>query len=62
VSIIEPEELRAIFSIPAALTIVAYLCVGYTSGFAEQPDLERARWERRVPLSDVIDRETYGSP
>jgi 5,6-dimethylbenzimidazole synthase len=62
VSIIEPEELRAIFSIPAALTIVAYLCVGYTSSFAEQPDLERARWERRVPLSDVIDRETYQSP
>ena len=59
VSILDPQSLRAIFQIPAAVTIVAYLCLGYTSGFASAPDLESAEWETRVPLPDVVDYERY---
>jgi 5,6-dimethylbenzimidazole synthase len=59
VSILDPDSIRAIFSIPRAVTIVAYLCLGYTSGFARAPDLENAAWEERVPLHDVVDYERY---
>lgn len=61
VSIIDPAALRAILGIPAHIAIVAYLCVGYTSGFASEPDLERAGWETRIPLADAIDYERYDS-
>jgi 5,6-dimethylbenzimidazole synthase len=59
VSIIDPRELRAIFEIPERLTVVAYLCVGYVRGFADEPDLLRAGWETVLPLSEVVDHERY---
>jgi 5,6-dimethylbenzimidazole synthase len=61
VSIVDPGALRSIFAVPAGVAIVAYLCVGYVSAFASDPDLVRAGWEGRVPVGDVIDRERYGS-
>jgi 5,6-dimethylbenzimidazole synthase len=60
VSIIDPADLRALFGIPTDVAVVAYLCIGYVDAFATQPDLERAGWEGRIPLSDVVDRERYG--
>jgi 5,6-dimethylbenzimidazole synthase len=60
VSILEPASLRARLAIPAHLTIVAYLCVGHVATFAPVADLERDRWETRVPLGDVVDYERYG--
>lgn len=57
VSILDPEALRGLLAIPDRLRVVAYLCVGYVGAFAEGPDLERAGWEGRVPLADVVDRE-----
>ena len=62
VSIVEPETLRRRLAIPEHVVVVAYLCMGYVSHFADEPDLARAQWERRVPLADVVDRERYGSP
>ncbi|GAC1542154.1 MAG: 5,6-dimethylbenzimidazole synthase [Candidatus Velthaea sp.] len=59
VSIIDPDALREVLAIPAHIAIVAYLCVGYTSGFALEPDLERAGWEARIPLEEAIDYERY---
>jgi 5,6-dimethylbenzimidazole synthase len=61
VSIVDPDALRQIFDVPATVSIIAYLCVGYLSAFAAEPDLVRAGWERRAPLTDVIDRERYGA-
>jgi 5,6-dimethylbenzimidazole synthase len=60
VSIIEPDDLRALLEIPEHLAIVAYLCIGHVATFAPLPDLERDRWETRVPLSDVVDYDRYG--
>jgi 5,6-dimethylbenzimidazole synthase len=60
VSIIEPGELRELLEIPEHLAIVAYLCIGHVATFASAPDLERARWETRVPLADVVDYDKYG--
>jgi 5,6-dimethylbenzimidazole synthase len=41
--------------------VVAYLCVGYVRAFAPVADLERDRWEARLPLRDVVDYERYGA-
>jgi 5,6-dimethylbenzimidazole synthase len=41
------------------MVLVAYLCLGYVDGFQSTPELERAGWEQRVPLSDVIRLEHF---
>jgi 5,6-dimethylbenzimidazole synthase len=61
VSIIEPADLRELLAIPAGVTLVAYLCVGYVSAFAPLADLERDGWESRSGLADVVDFERYGA-
>jgi len=60
VSIVDPDDLRALLEIPERLAIVAYLCIGHVATFAPGPDLERDRWETRVPLGDVVDYDKYG--
>jgi 5,6-dimethylbenzimidazole synthase len=59
VSILEPERLRNALKIPAHITPVAYLCLGYVDGFATEPDLERNGWETRTPLSSVLSFDSY---
>lgn len=59
VSILSPDALRSILSIPDHIVPVAYLCLGYVDRFANEPELERVGWERRVPLEDVIFEEAY---
>ena len=53
VSIVDLEELKATLGIPPALTLVAYLCIGYVSEFRPQPDLEEKGWETRGSLASV---------
>ncbi len=60
VSIVDPDELHAIFGVPESVTIVAYLCVGYVASFNQTPDLERARWESRAALDEFVFAERYG--
>ncbi|TSE13363.1 5,6-dimethylbenzimidazole synthase [Mesorhizobium intechi] len=59
VSIIEPQALKSLLSIPEHVTPVAYLCVGRVSEFASKPDLETHGWGRRLPLPDLIMSETF---
>lgn len=54
VSILDPAELRRTLAIPDRFALVAYLCLGFTTGFAGEPDLERAGWESRLALEDVV--------
>ncbi len=54
VSILKRADLYRILGIPAELTIVAYLCVGYVTQFPDQPDLETLGWASRKDLSDLI--------
>jgi 5,6-dimethylbenzimidazole synthase len=61
VSILDPSELRTQLAIPPQFAVVAYLCLGYVSEFAPVADLERDRWEARVPLADVVHDERYGA-
>jgi 5,6-dimethylbenzimidazole synthase len=59
VSILDPVSLRYMLHIPAHLTPVAYLCLGYVDTFATEPDLERHGWEQRIALEDAITYETF---
>ncbi len=60
VSILANEDLEKILAIPSYVRPVAYLCLGYVSGFAEKPDLERAGWLPRMGLADVVCYEQWG--
>ena len=60
VSIFDFEQLRSTLGIPPAATIVAYLCVGYVSGFRPQPELEEKGWESRGTLERVTHFERWG--
>jgi 5,6-dimethylbenzimidazole synthase len=59
VSILEPNQLRSALKIPDHITLVAYLCLGYVEAFAAEPDLERAGWEKRTPLGNVLAFDQY---
>ena len=59
VSILHDEVLRDTLNIPDNKDIVAYLCLGYVSGFAEQPDLEKKGWLPRGNINQIIHRETW---
>jgi 5,6-dimethylbenzimidazole synthase len=54
VSILDPFRLRSVLNIPEHIIPVAYLCLGYVSHFASEPELERHGWENRVPLEQVV--------
>ncbi|MBB6254422.1 5,6-dimethylbenzimidazole synthase [Nitrospirillum iridis] len=54
VSILRPEMLNGLLDIPAHWRLVGYLCIGYPAEMDDVPELERAHWEHRRPLSDVL--------
>ena len=59
VSILDKEMLQKVLHIPGNIVPVAYLCLGYVGRFAAEPDLERAGWEHRIPLDQVLGFERY---
>lgn len=60
VSILDPAQVCATLEIPATATLVAYLCLGFVSAFAEEPDLQHRGWELRAPLEEVVFAERFG--
>jgi 5,6-dimethylbenzimidazole synthase len=54
VSILDPQRLSTILGLPDHVVPVAYLCVGYVREFPDRPDLQRAGWRERIPLSDLV--------
>lgn len=62
VSIFDPERVKAILNIPPAMRLVGYFCMGFVEKFAEEPELERAGWESRLRLEDVLRSETFDQP
>lgn len=47
VSILDPIEVREALNVPQEWALVAYLCVGYPREEHDDPELERAGWEKR---------------
>ena len=54
VSILDPERLSTILGLPDHVIPVAYLCMGYVREFPDRPELQRAGWRQRIPLSDLV--------
>lgn len=54
VSIIHNEVLREALHIPEHIVPIAYLCMGYTTKFSETPELEKKRWQSRLPLEPLL--------
>ena len=54
VSILDPQELSVILGLPDQVVPVAYLCMGYVREFPDGPELQRAGWRQRIPLSELV--------
>lgn len=54
VSIVKQEALQEALNIPSHIVPIAYLCVGYTSQFKKQPELQTRGWRERLPLEELI--------
>lgn len=61
VSILDHGALKKVLGIPRPVKVLAYLCLGYVSEFAAQPDLETAGWRARIPVEQLIHSESWGS-
>jgi 5,6-dimethylbenzimidazole synthase len=61
VSILDHGALKRVLSIPRPVKVLAYLCLGYVSEFAAQPDLEAAGWRARIPVEQLIHHESWGN-
>ena len=61
VSILDHGALKRILGIPRPVKVLAYLCLGYVSDFAAQPDLETAGWRARIPIDELIHYESWGN-
>ncbi len=47
ISILDPARMHHILDIPESWRFVGYFCLGYPQAENDQPELERAGWERR---------------
>jgi 5,6-dimethylbenzimidazole synthase len=61
VSILDPEHLSTILELPSHVVPVAYLCMGYVREFPDGPELQRAGWRQRLPLSELIHLNRWGA-
>jgi nicotinate-nucleotide--dimethylbenzimidazole phosphoribosyltransferase len=59
VSFYRPQDLRELLGIPARVDPMAYLCVGWPDERPVRPGLEAAGWSERMPLADIVMRETW---
>lgn len=56
VSILTPETVRDALDLPESFELVAYLCVGYPEEQHLDPELQRAGWQERIGVEDVLYR------
>jgi 5,6-dimethylbenzimidazole synthase len=59
VSILSMDQLKLELGIPSKIVPIAYLCMGYTDHFSNQPLLEKVGWSHRLPLKNVIYRNRW---
>jgi 5,6-dimethylbenzimidazole synthase len=62
VSIIDPDDLRAILELPDPVVPVAYLCLGRVAEFPDTPELERAGWLERMDWHPLVFEDVWGRP
>ncbi len=60
VSIIDQDKLKEILGLEGAVVPIAYLCIGYVDYFHDRPELEKAKWRKRLPLDELIYFDGWG--
>lgn len=60
VSILDKARVRAVLGIPAAIEIVAYLCLGKVDRAFASPELEQRGWRNRLPLDTLLFEDGWG--
>ncbi len=60
VSIFDPTAVKGLLSIPDAVVLVGYLCVGYPVEFDDRPMLEKVGWADRIPLRELVFEDRWG--
>ena len=60
VSILDQSKLAQILNLPDNVYPLAYLCLGYVSEFADQPELEAKGWRSRLPLEELVHSNGWG--
>jgi 5,6-dimethylbenzimidazole synthase len=61
VSILDPHQLSTILELPSHVLPVAYLCMGYVREFPDGPELQRAGWRQRMPLSELVHLDRWNN-
>jgi 5,6-dimethylbenzimidazole synthase len=56
VSILHPDRVNAVLSVPSEWQLIAYLCIGYPEEEGAVPELERAGWEKRSESIPLLER------
>ncbi|MEM6671509.1 MAG: 5,6-dimethylbenzimidazole synthase [Planctomycetota bacterium] len=62
VSILDKDDVRRAAGLPDDVEPIAVLCVGFVERFEAKPDLERAGWESRASLEDLVHVDRFGGP
>jgi 5,6-dimethylbenzimidazole synthase len=62
VSIIDPDDLRAILQLPDPVVPVAYLCLGRVADFPDTPELQRVGWLERIDWHPLVFEDIWGRP
>ena len=55
VSILNPKKVKKIVGVSKEYKLVAYLCVGYTDEFLDEPELKKLKWEKKKGLKKVVE-------
>jgi 5,6-dimethylbenzimidazole synthase len=61
VSFYKKNDVRDILQIPPHIEPLALISIGYTNEYPSSPLLEKANWEKRRTLQNLIFYETWGN-
>jgi 5,6-dimethylbenzimidazole synthase len=59
VSFFEPAALADLLKMPAGAQPIAILCIGPVANFPEKPLLETLGWGQRLPMDQVVFKNTW---
>jgi 5,6-dimethylbenzimidazole synthase len=55
VSILNPKKIKKIVGVSKEYKLIAYLCVGYSDEFLDEPELKKLKWEKKKGLKRVVE-------
>lgn len=61
VSILNEKSVLNTLKAPPQKQLIAYLCLGYVSSFASEPELKTLKWEKEKQRSELLHRNRYNN-